>query len=50
MKVIILTEGTRTTGYGHLTRCQSIYQAFEEKGIIPVYIANCDERGKEILG
>lgn len=49
MNVIILTEGTRVTGYGHITRCLSIYQAFEEQQIIPVFIANCDDRGKEIL-
>ena len=49
MKVVILTEGTRNTGYGHLTRCLSIYQAFEEKVITPIFIAHCDARGVEIL-
>lgn len=49
MKVVILTEGSHATGYGHLTRCLSIYQAFKEKGTIPVYIAHCDDRGREIL-
>ncbi|MHB2153631.1 PseG/SpsG family protein [Calditrichota bacterium GD2] len=46
MKVAIITEGFNGTGYGHLTRCLAIYQAFEEKNIIPLYIANCDENGK----
>lgn len=49
MKVAIITEGNRNTGYGHLTRCLSIYQAFEEKGITPVYIANCDETAKKFI-
>jgi len=49
MKVAIITEGYQGTGYGHLTRCLSIYQAFEEKGIIPLYIANCDEVGKRFI-
>lgn len=49
MKVAIVTEGFQGTGYGHLTRCLSIYQAFEEKGIQPLYIANCDEEGKKFI-
>ena len=49
MKVIILTEGTGATGYGHLTRCLSICQAFDEKKITPIFIANCDKRGNDIL-
>jgi len=49
MKVAIITEGYQGTGYGHLTRCLSIYQGFEEKGIIPLYIANCDETGKKFI-
>lgn len=50
MKVAIITEGFNGTGYGHLTRCLSLYQAFEEKNIIPLYIANCDEDGKKFIG
>ncbi|MBI5807009.1 MAG: UDP-2,4-diacetamido-2,4,6-trideoxy-beta-L-altropyranose hydrolase [Ignavibacteriales bacterium] len=49
MKVAIITEGFHGTGYGHLTRCLSIYQAFEEKNIIPLLIANCDENGKKFI-
>jgi len=49
MKVAIITEGFQGTGYGHLTRCLSIYQAFEEKSITPLYIANCDEEGKNFI-
>lgn len=49
MRVAIITEGFQGTGYGHLTRCLSIYQAFEEKGMSPLYIANCDETGKKFI-
>jgi UDP-2,4-diacetamido-2,4,6-trideoxy-beta-L-altropyranose hydrolase len=49
MKVCIVTEGTVKTGYGHLTRCLAIYQGFEEKNISPMFIANCDESGKQVL-
>jgi len=31
MKVFIITEGSKNTGFGHITRCLSLYQAFEEK-------------------
>lgn len=50
MKVFIVTEGFQSTGYGHLTRCLALYQAFEERGIQPTFIANCDESGKKYLG
>lgn len=43
MNVFILTEGGRNTGLGHITRCTSIYQAFEEVGIRPELIVNGDE-------
>lgn len=40
MKVSILTEGTRQTGYGHITRCVSVFQAFQDHGIYPLMIIN----------
>ena len=43
MKVFIVTEGSQNIGFGHITRCVSLYQAFEEKGIIPKFIINGDE-------
>lgn len=49
MKVAILTEGLVNTGYGHITRCLSIYQAFDEQGIKPEFIINLDESGKKFL-
>ena len=35
MKVFIITEGSKNTGFGHITRCLSLYQAFKERGILP---------------
>jgi len=43
VKVTILTEGGKGTGYGHITRCTSVYQAFEERGISPQFIINGDQ-------
>jgi len=40
MKVLIKTEGGKDIGFGHLTRCISIYQAFREKKINPIFIIN----------
>ncbi len=42
MKVFILTEGGKNIGFGHITRCLSLYQAFEERGIKPKFIVNAD--------
>ena len=49
MKVFVITEGSSFTGFGHLTRCISLYQAFEERDIQPVFIINGDETVKEFL-
>ncbi|MEW6108851.1 MAG: glycosyltransferase [Nitrospirota bacterium] len=49
MKIYILTEGSRHTGFGHITRCTSLYQAFEEKGITPLFIINGDETVIDLL-
>lgn len=49
MNVAIITEGFEGTGYGHLTRCLSLWQAFEERGVSPIFITNCDENGKRFL-
>jgi len=42
MKVFIITEGGKNIGFGHITRCLSLYQAFEERGIKPKFIINVD--------
>ena len=43
MKVCIITEGSAKLGFGHISRCTSLYQAFEEKKIIPNFIINGDD-------
>ncbi len=49
MKVFIITEGNFKAGLGHITRCISIYQAFEEKEIFSCCIINGDETIKDLL-
>jgi spore coat polysaccharide biosynthesis predicted glycosyltransferase SpsG len=43
MDILILTEGGEKIGFGHITRCISIYEAFEEVGTRPELIINGDE-------
>jgi UDP-2,4-diacetamido-2,4,6-trideoxy-beta-L-altropyranose hydrolase len=40
MKVFILTEGGEKIGLGHINRCLSFCQAFEERKITPTFIVN----------
>lgn len=49
MKVSIITEGSSFTGLGHVTRCISLYQAFEGKGIKLFFIINGDNTVKDFL-
>ncbi len=42
MEVFIITEGGKDIGFGHITRCLSLYQSFEERGIKPKFIINGD--------
>lgn len=42
MKVLIITEGGRGIGFGHLTRCLALYEAFEEKGVSIKMVINGD--------
>jgi UDP-2,4-diacetamido-2,4,6-trideoxy-beta-L-altropyranose hydrolase len=49
MKVFIITEGSRNIGFGHITRCSSLYQAFEEKGVLPIFLIHGDETVKDLL-
>lgn len=49
MKVCILTEGGKNIGFGHITRCLSIYQACEKIGISAEYIVNSDENVQYLL-
>lgn len=43
MRALILTEGGKDIGFGHITRCTSLYQAFEERGMTPEFIVNGDD-------
>jgi UDP-2,4-diacetamido-2,4,6-trideoxy-beta-L-altropyranose hydrolase len=49
MKVFIITEGSKNTGFGHVTRCLSLYQDFEERGILPEFIINGDSNVEYLL-
>ena len=49
MKVFIITEGGKDIGFGHITRCLSLYQAFEERGIKPKFIINGDNDIEDLL-
>lgn len=49
MDVVILTEGGKDFGYGHVARCSSLYQAFEYHDIVPKFIVSGDESVKSIL-
>jgi UDP-2,4-diacetamido-2,4,6-trideoxy-beta-L-altropyranose hydrolase len=49
VNVFIVTEGGKNIGFGHITRCASIYQVLEEIGIHPRLIVNGDETVEEQL-
>jgi spore coat polysaccharide biosynthesis predicted glycosyltransferase SpsG len=49
MKIFIVTEVNKETGFGHLTRCSSIYHAFEECEIFPEFIINSDGLAANLL-
>lgn len=49
MKAYILTEGGKDIGLGHITRCISLYQAFEEKDITSEFIVNGDDSILDLL-
>ncbi len=49
MKITIITEGSSKIGFGHVTRCLSIYQAFKEKGCSVKFIVNGDSTIRSLL-
>ena len=49
LSVAIITESNKEVGFGHLSRCLSLYEAFKEKGIDPSLIINSDESISEII-
>lgn len=50
MNVVILTEGGKDYGFGHVARCSSIYQAFQYYDISPKFVVNGDDTVRSILG
>ena len=50
MKITILTEGGKKTGFGHVTRCSALYDAFTELNEAPELIIRGDPSVTEILG
>lgn len=49
MKIIILTEGSSLIGFGHVTRCLSLYQAFHEMDLPVQLIVNGDSSIEPLL-
>ncbi|MBW7989195.1 MAG: UDP-2,4-diacetamido-2,4,6-trideoxy-beta-L-altropyranose hydrolase [Planctomycetes bacterium] len=49
MKILILTEYGGDIGYGHISRCTSIYQAFEERGLMPELIVHGENHIEGLL-
>jgi UDP-2,4-diacetamido-2,4,6-trideoxy-beta-L-altropyranose hydrolase len=49
MKVLIITEGSSKIGFGHITRCTSLYQSFKEKGSNVRFIVNGDSKIELLL-
>lgn len=49
LKIYILTEGGKDIGFGHITRCKSLYQAFEKNGTTPTFITNGDKAVRDLL-
>jgi len=50
MKVFFLTEGGSNIGFGHITRCTAIQQAFKQKGVVSEILVNADETVENVLG
>ncbi len=40
MKILFLTEGGEKIGFGHITRCFALYEAFKEKNINSKFLVN----------
>lgn len=49
MKVVILTEGRASVGFGHITRCLSLTHAFKKKGIKPHFFVHGDKNVRSFL-
>jgi len=49
MRVLIVTEGGKKIGLGHIARCMSLYQAFKKEGIRPSFVVNGDKTAGNVL-
>ncbi|MGO9014984.1 MAG: PseG/SpsG family protein [Dissulfurispiraceae bacterium] len=49
LKVFIVTEGGDRIGFGHITRCLSLYQAFEASGVLPEFVVYGDASIDDVL-
>lgn len=49
MRVVILTEASKTIGFGHLARCTAIYEGFKEHDARPRLVVDVDDIGRELL-
>ncbi len=49
MRVLILTEGGKGIGFGHITRMLAVYQAFEEAGVRPYMLVKGDNSVGSVL-
>ncbi len=49
MKAVILTEGGRNIGFGHLARCLALCEAFKERKIRPEFVVNGDNSVRGFL-
>ena len=49
MKALILTEGSKGIGFGHITRCTALLQAFLERDINPLFVVNGDNTVDDLI-
>jgi spore coat polysaccharide biosynthesis predicted glycosyltransferase SpsG/RimJ/RimL family protein N-acetyltransferase len=49
MKLVILTEGGRDRGFGHITRCLSFYEGFRERDFKATLIVNGDNSVRDLI-
>jgi spore coat polysaccharide biosynthesis predicted glycosyltransferase SpsG/L-amino acid N-acyltransferase YncA len=49
MKWVILTEGGRDRGFGHISRCLSFYEGFEKRGFRATLFVDGDDSVRKLL-
>lgn len=49
LKLVIITEGGSRVGFGHVARCLSLCEAFEDSGIEPLFLINGEPGIKNTL-